>query len=80
MGQFERVCRDAGIKITHQRLEIYRELAQTGDHPDAESVFQIESEWVKGPEDVVPLALFLAAQPLVGPSAQSFSLMRRDNG
>ncbi len=37
-----------------------------------------QSEWNKGPEDVVPLALFLATQPLVGPTAQSFSLMRRD--
>jgi len=35
------------------------------------------SEWLKDPEDVVPLALFLAAQPDVGPSSQSFSLMRR---
>ncbi len=43
------------------------------------SVFSIESEWIKGPEEVVPLALFLASQPDVGPSAQSFSLMRRDN-
>jgi 3-oxoacyl-[acyl-carrier protein] reductase len=38
----------------------------------------IESEWVKRPEDVVPLALFLACQPDVGPTAQSYSLMRRD--
>jgi len=37
-----------------------------------------QSEWQKGPEDVVPLALFLATQPLVGPTAQSFNLMRRD--
>ncbi|MDR3096789.1 MAG: SDR family oxidoreductase [Paraburkholderia sp.] len=35
-------------------------------------------EWAKSPEDVVPLALFLAAQPEPGPSGQSFSLMRRD--
>lgn len=40
--------------------------------------FGAESEWVKQPEDVVPLALFLATQPDVGPTAQSFSLMRRD--
>ena len=32
-----------------------------------------------GVQDVVPLALFMAAQPDVGPTAQSFSLMRRDN-
>lgn len=38
----------------------------------------IESEWHKQPEDVIPLALFLAAQPDMGPTAQSFSLMRRD--
>jgi 3-oxoacyl-[acyl-carrier protein] reductase len=36
------------------------------------------SEWLKQPEDVVPLALFLASQPKTGPTAQSFSLMRRD--
>jgi 3-oxoacyl-[acyl-carrier protein] reductase len=34
-------------------------------------------EWLKKPEDVVPLALFMACQPDVGPTAQSFSLMRR---
>lgn len=42
------------------------------------AVPQIEQEWVKQPEDVVPLALFLATQPDDGPTAQSFSLMRRD--
>ena len=42
------------------------------------SVFQIESEWIKSPKEVVPLALFLATQPDIGPTAQSFSLMRRD--
>ena len=36
------------------------------------------TEWVKAPEDVVPLALFLATQPDGGPTAQSFSLLRRD--
>ena len=38
----------------------------------------IEGEWIKSPEAVVPLALFLANQPNVGPTAQSYSLMRRD--
>ncbi len=37
---FQDVCKDAGVKLTHQRLEIFREVAQTGDHPDAEKVFQ----------------------------------------
>jgi 3-oxoacyl-[acyl-carrier protein] reductase len=44
-----------------------------------QGVFAIEGEWAKTPEEVVPLALFLATQPPIGPTAQSFSLMRRDN-
>jgi 3-oxoacyl-[acyl-carrier protein] reductase len=34
-------------------------------------------EWFKEPEDVMPLALFLATMPDGGPTAQSYSLMRR---
>ena len=37
----------------------------------------ISSEWVKVPEDVVPLALMLATQSGKGPTGQSFSLARR---
>ena len=44
-----------------------------------QGVFAIEGEWVKTPDEVVPLALFLATQPPIGPTAQSFSLMRRDS-
>jgi Fe2+ or Zn2+ uptake regulation protein len=38
MAHFERACREAGAKLTHQRLEIFREVAKTGDHPDAETI------------------------------------------
>ena len=41
-------------------------------------VSKISSEWVKSPQEVTDLALFLATQPEIGPTAQSFSLMRRD--
>ena len=37
----------------------------------------LSEEWVKAPDDVLPLALFLATQPSPGPTGQSFSLMRR---
>jgi 3-oxoacyl-[acyl-carrier protein] reductase len=37
----------------------------------------IPGEWVKGPEEVVPLALHLATQGPHGPTGQSFSLARR---
>jgi 3-oxoacyl-[acyl-carrier protein] reductase len=39
---------------------------------------RFEGEWFKAPDDVAPLALFLATQPDAGATAQSFSLMRRD--
>lgn len=40
LQHLEAVVRDAGVKLTHQRLEIFRELARTEDHPDAETVFR----------------------------------------
>jgi Fur family peroxide stress response transcriptional regulator len=39
MELFEQVCREEGVKLTHQRMEIFREVALRGDHPDAETVF-----------------------------------------
>lgn len=35
-----RVCRDAGAKLTPQRIEIFREVAQSQEHPDAEKIYQ----------------------------------------
>jgi len=40
MERFEEVCRNSGMKLTHQRMEIFREVAQTTEHPDAEKVYQ----------------------------------------
>ncbi len=36
---FSERCRGYGIKATHQRAEIYRELARTDEHPDAETIY-----------------------------------------
>lgn len=38
--RFNEVCRNSGMKLTHQRTEIFREVAQTGDHPEAERVYK----------------------------------------
>ena len=35
---FEQVCRDSGIKLTHQRMEIFREIAASTAHPSAEEI------------------------------------------
>ncbi len=40
MTRFEAAIRRAGVKLTHQRLEIFSEVARTSDHPDAETVFR----------------------------------------
>jgi len=40
LEQFEATCRDAGVRLTPQRLEIFREVAASLDHPDAEAVFR----------------------------------------
>ncbi|MEJ2199543.1 MAG: Fur family transcriptional regulator [Desulfuromonadaceae bacterium] len=38
MDEFEKAFRASGLKITHQRMEIYRELARAKDHPAAETL------------------------------------------
>ena len=39
VADFVEVCRRQGVKATHQRTEILRELAGTHEHPDAETIF-----------------------------------------
>jgi Fur family peroxide stress response transcriptional regulator len=39
LEMFRDACRHLGIKATHQRLEIFREVMQSTSHPDAEAVF-----------------------------------------
>ena len=36
---FYEMCRRYDVKVTHQRAEIYRELARTKEHPDAETIY-----------------------------------------
>jgi len=40
MARFNEACRKSGAKLTHQRMEIFREVAQSTDHPDVEKVYQ----------------------------------------
>ncbi len=40
LAQFQAAAHSAGVKLTHQRLEIYREIASSQDHPSAEAVFR----------------------------------------
>lgn len=40
LAQFEAICRKAGVKLTHQRLEVFREITSAKDHPSAEDLYQ----------------------------------------
>ena len=40
MQRFAETCQQHGLKATHQRMEVFRELAGTDDHPDAETIYQ----------------------------------------
>jgi Fur family peroxide stress response transcriptional regulator len=39
MNRLKARLRRSGVKLTHQRLEIFREVAKSLDHPDVETVF-----------------------------------------
>lgn len=39
LERLHEACRESGMRMTHQRLEIFREVAQTEEHPDAEIIF-----------------------------------------
>ncbi len=40
MARFETVCRNKGLRVTHQRTEIFRALLQHDNHPTVENVFE----------------------------------------
>jgi Fur family peroxide stress response transcriptional regulator len=40
LDHLKAVTKEAGVKLTHQRLEIFRELAGSEEHPDAETIFR----------------------------------------
>jgi Fur family peroxide stress response transcriptional regulator len=40
VDRFKAESRAAGVKLTHQRLVIYREVAASLEHPDADAVFR----------------------------------------
>jgi Fur family peroxide stress response transcriptional regulator len=40
LEQLKAVAKKVGVKLTHQRLEIFRELAATEKHPDADSIYR----------------------------------------
>ena len=40
LSRFVGRCRETGVRLTPQRVEVYRELASTEEHPDVETIFR----------------------------------------
>jgi Fur family peroxide stress response transcriptional regulator len=40
VSDFVETCKARGLKVTHQRMEILRELASTDEHPDADTIYK----------------------------------------
>lgn len=38
--QFEKACQAAGVKLTHQRIEVLREVAKSRGHPSADAILE----------------------------------------
>lgn len=36
---FTEACSSTGVRMTHQRMEVFREVAKTDEHPDAETIY-----------------------------------------
>jgi Fur family peroxide stress response transcriptional regulator len=41
LEEFKAAAKGAGIKLTHQRLEIFRAVASSVEHPSAEAVYKV---------------------------------------
>lgn len=46
--RFMETCEQAGLRVTHQRTEVFREVAASEEHPDAETIYQRVRERVTG--------------------------------
>ena len=40
LNAFRKLCEETGIRLTHQRLELFREICMAEDHPSAEDIYE----------------------------------------
>ncbi len=40
LDHLKQICEETGIKLTHQRLEIFKEIMSSCDHPSAEVIYR----------------------------------------
>jgi len=46
MNHFKEGLRRCGVKLTHQRMDIFHEVAKSSDHPDIETIYKSVRERV----------------------------------
>lgn len=44
IDRLKEICHKKGLRVTPQRIEIYREVAKSCKHPDAETVYELVKE------------------------------------
>ena len=47
MDDFERVCKSKGLRLTHQRTEIFKALLKHTNHPTTENIFNQVRKYLK---------------------------------
>lgn len=63
MAAFEQQCRTSGLRVTPQRMAIYRELIATNEHPSAEWVYRrVRATYPSISLDTVNRTLLLLAE------------------
>jgi Fur family peroxide stress response transcriptional regulator len=78
MKRFIERCRQAGLKVTPQRLAIYKLLMDSADHPSADWVYRkITDAWPTISFDTVNRTLLTFAEIGVIDMVESYSLSRR---
>lgn len=40
LEELKTICQEKGMRLTQQRIEIYKEVASSCEHPDAETVYE----------------------------------------
>lgn len=78
MNRFIERCRKAGLKVTPQRLAIYKLLMDCADHPSADWVYRkITDTWPTISFDTVNRTLLTFSEIGVIDMVESYSLSRR---
>ncbi|MEK6285093.1 MAG: Fur family transcriptional regulator [Acidobacteriota bacterium] len=79
-SEFEKLCRSRGIRVTAQRLAVYRALAEDLAHPTAESVYSRLSKQLPGLSQatIYRTLLFLETENLIRRVSSPGSIGRFD--